>query len=129
MRASPGPPRRCSGRLRVPDRVALAGIVYVLRKGVAWRDVPASVVGCSGVTSGRRLREPTQASIWSQLHAALLTELRMAGLLDMDAAAIDGSHIRALKGVSVVAGRLWGMTLVTARDYVASRVLFGPTWE
>ncbi|WP_453086947.1 transposase [Streptomyces olivochromogenes] len=26
---------RYPGRLRVPDRVALAGIVYVLRKGVA----------------------------------------------------------------------------------------------
>ncbi|MEU1542063.1 transposase, partial [Actinacidiphila glaucinigra] len=47
---------RHPGRLRVPDRVALAGIIYVLRKGVAWRDVPAQVVGCSGVTAWRRLR-------------------------------------------------------------------------
>ncbi|MBY8889477.1 transposase, partial [Streptomyces sp. PTM05] len=36
---------RHPGRLPVPDRVALAGIVYVLRKGVAWRDVPCQVVG------------------------------------------------------------------------------------
>ncbi|WP_443334160.1 hypothetical protein [Streptomyces sp. CB02130] len=35
----------------MPDRVALAGIIYVLRKGVAWRDVPSTVVGCSGVTA------------------------------------------------------------------------------
>jgi hypothetical protein len=35
----------------VPDRVAPAGIFYVLPKGVACRDVPASVVGCSGVTA------------------------------------------------------------------------------
>jgi hypothetical protein len=28
----------------------------------------------------------------------LLGELRAAGLLDMDDAAVDGSHIRALKG-------------------------------
>ncbi|WP_157977439.1 hypothetical protein [Streptomyces triticisoli] len=27
--------------LRVPDRIALSGIVHVLLKGVAWRDVPA----------------------------------------------------------------------------------------
>lgn len=55
----PQPPERryrYPGRLRVPDRVALAGIVYVLRKGVAWRDIPASVVGCSGVTAWRRHR-------------------------------------------------------------------------
>lgn len=41
---------RHPGQLRVPDRVALAGVMYVLRTGVAWRDVPAQTVGCSGVT-------------------------------------------------------------------------------
>ncbi len=38
--------------LRVPDRAALAGVMYVLRTGVAWRDVPAEAVGCSGVRPG-----------------------------------------------------------------------------
>ncbi|WP_443045102.1 transposase [Streptomyces sp. NBC_00223] len=37
---------RHPGWLRMSNRVALTGIVYVLRKGVAWRDVPAQVVGC-----------------------------------------------------------------------------------
>ncbi|WP_405969099.1 IS5 family transposase [Streptomyces sp. NBC_00988] len=96
------PPRRSRryrnpGRLPVPDRVALAGIVYVLRKGVAWRDVPAQVVGCSGVTSWRRLRDWTEAGVWPRLHNALLGELRAWGLLAMDDTAIDGSHVRALK--------------------------------
>ncbi|MFI1407041.1 nuclear transport factor 2 family protein [Streptomyces griseofuscus] len=31
-----------------PDRATLAGVLYVLRTGVAWRDVPAETVGCSG---------------------------------------------------------------------------------
>ncbi|MGW1687598.1 transposase [Streptomyces albidoflavus] len=53
--------KRHPGRLPVPDRVALAGIIYVLRKGVAWRDVSSEVVGCSGVTAWRRLRDRTQA--------------------------------------------------------------------
>ncbi|MFI5825091.1 transposase [Streptomyces rishiriensis] len=41
----PRPPRRHrhAGRLSVSDRAALAGIAYVLRKGVAWRDVPAQL--------------------------------------------------------------------------------------
>ncbi len=34
----------------------------------------------------------------ARLHEVLLAELRMAGLLEMDDAAIDGSHVRALKG-------------------------------
>ncbi|MBG7704172.1 IS5 family transposase [Streptomyces sp. MC1] len=79
----PAPDRRqrYPGRLRVPDRAALAGVMYVLRTGVAWRDVPADAVGCSGVTAWRRLRDWTEADVWPRLHAALLTELRRAGSL------------------------------------------------
>ncbi|WP_435797718.1 transposase [Streptomyces avermitilis] len=47
---------RYPGRLRVPDRVALAAVMYVLRSGVAWRDVPAETVGCSGWDSSARPR-------------------------------------------------------------------------
>ncbi|MFJ7063007.1 IS5 family transposase [Streptomyces microflavus] len=95
----PAPERRRHhpGRLRVPDRAALAGIMYVLRTGVAWRDVPAETVGCSGVTAWRRLRDWTEAGVWSRLHAALLTELRRADLLGLDDCAVDGSHVRGLK--------------------------------
>ena len=89
---------RHPGRLRIPDRVALGGIVYVLRTGVAWRDVPAQLGGCSGVTSWRRLRDWTEAGVWPRLHQNLLAELRRVGLLEMDDCAIDGSHVRALKG-------------------------------
>ncbi|MFB7256845.1 IS5 family transposase [Streptomyces nojiriensis] len=89
---------RYPGRLRVPYRVALAGVMYVLRTGVAWRDVPAEAVGCSGVTAWRRLRDWTEAGVWPRLHAALLTDLRRASLLDVDDCAVDGSHVRALKG-------------------------------
>ncbi|WP_405466722.1 IS5 family transposase [Streptomyces jietaisiensis] len=53
----PRPPRRrrYPGRLPVDDRAALRGIVYVLRKGVSWSDVPTERIGCSGVTAWRRL--------------------------------------------------------------------------
>ncbi len=96
----PAPERRhrYPGRLRVPDRAALAGVMYVLRTGVAWRDVPAETVGCSGVTAWRRLRDWTEAGVWPRLHATLLSELRRADLLDLDDCAVDGSHVRALKG-------------------------------
>lgn len=61
----PAPERRHRhpGRLRVSDRVALAGVLFVLRTGVAWRDVPAETVGCSGVTAWRRLRDWTEAGV------------------------------------------------------------------
>ncbi|WP_106974220.1 IS5 family transposase [Kitasatospora phosalacinea] len=96
----PRPPRRprYPGRLPTDDRAALRGIMYVLCKGVSWRDVPAERTGCSGVTAWRRLRDWSQAGVWPRLHELLLAELRSAGLLEMDDAAVDGSHVRALKG-------------------------------
>lgn len=90
--------RRYPGRLPADDRAALRGIVYVLRTGVTWADVPIETIGCSGVTCWRRLRDWTEAGIWPRLHEILLGELRKAGLLDMEDAAVDGSHVRALKG-------------------------------
>jgi len=71
--------------------------MYVLRTGVAWRDVPTESVGCSGVTAWRRLRDWTEAGVWPRLHAALLIELRRGGL-ELDDCSVDGSHVRALKG-------------------------------
>ncbi|AWN31816.1 IS5 family transposase [Streptomyces sp. NEAU-S7GS2] len=104
MLLPPHPARehRNPGRLRVPDRVALAGIVYVLRGGVAWRDVPSQVVGCSGGTSWRRLRGWTEAGVWPQLHQELLVELRVAGLLEMDDCAIEAPTSGRSKGEHVV---------------------------
>lgn len=96
---------RHAGRSRISDRIALAGILYVLRTGVAWRDVPHQLVGCSGVTAWRRLRDWAEAGLWPQLQTALLTELRAAGLLEMDDCAVDGSHVRALKGGSILGRR------------------------
>lgn len=95
------PPRpsrrhRYPGRLPTDDRAALRGIVYVLRKNVSRRDVPAQRAGCSGVTARRRLGLDL-AGVWPRLHEVLLAELRKTGLLDMDGAAIDGSHVRALE--------------------------------
>ena len=57
-----------------------------------------SLVGCSGVTCWRRLRDWTEAGVWPTLHERLLAQLRALGQLDLDVAAVDGSHVRALKG-------------------------------
>ncbi|QHA07957.1 hypothetical protein GQF42_35950 [Streptomyces broussonetiae] len=36
--------------------------------------------------------------MWQALHELLLAELRAAGQLDFSRAAVDGSHLRAMKG-------------------------------
>jgi transposase len=103
----PHPPRRhrFPGRKPVEDRVALAGIVFVLKTGITWNQLPAEMIGCSGVTCWRRLRDWTEAGVWPRLHELLLAELRTAGQLDLDRCAVDSSHVHALKGGTTLAPR------------------------
>ena len=45
------------GRPRIPDRAALTGIIFVLKTGILWEDLPQEM-GCgSGMTCWRRLRD------------------------------------------------------------------------
>ena len=94
------PPRRFRdpGRLPRKDRAALAGIVHDLITGCTWGQVPTEQFGCSGVTCWRRLRDWTEAGVWTTLHQVLLDELRAAGKLQLNTAVVYGSHVRALKG-------------------------------
>jgi transposase len=93
-------PRRFKypGRRRADDRAALEGIVWVLRTGVGWNRVPTALFGVSGATCWRRLDEWRAAGVWERVRVQLLGELRAAGKLDLSAAIVDSSHIRALKG-------------------------------
>jgi len=89
---------RYPGRLRRDDRAALAGILYILRTGIGWQDLPTAAFGVSGSTCWRRLREWHEQAVWQRLHEVLLAELRAAGALDLAHAVVDSSHLRALKG-------------------------------
>jgi transposase len=92
-------PRRArrgrTGRPRVPDRVALAGIVFVLKTGISWNELPQELRCGSGVTCWRRLREWQQVGVWQQLHQVVLDRLARQGLLDWSRAAVDSVSVRA----------------------------------
>jgi transposase len=89
---------RHPGRKRVPDRAALTGILFVLKTGIPWEDLPQEM-GCgSGMTCWRRLREWNEAGVWDRLHQVLLDELHDAGEIDWSRAVIDSSHVRAKGG-------------------------------
>jgi len=86
------------GRSRIEDRKALTGILFVLKTGINWEDLPCEM-GCgSGMTCWRRLTEWTEAGVWPKLHALLLAELEYAGRIDWSRATIDSSHVRARGG-------------------------------
>ena len=86
------------GRPRLDDELALNGILFVLRTGIAWEDLPQELGFGSGMTCWRRLREWQAAGVWHQLHLMLLAELRGAGRLDFSRASIDGASVPSPRG-------------------------------
>jgi transposase len=95
----PRPRRRTRrGRPRCDDRAALRGILFVLKTGIAWEDLPAEVFGVSGITCWRRLDEWTRAGVFERLQQQLLDELGIRGRIDWSRAAFDSGSIRAKKG-------------------------------
>ena len=90
--------RQYAGRAPIPDRQVLTGILFVLRSGLPWNMLPKEM-GCGcGSTCWRRLVRWQRAGVWKRLHAALLTELRRRGELDLARAIVDSASLRALRG-------------------------------
>ena len=82
----------------VSDRAALTGIIFVLKTGIPWEDLPQEM-GCgSGMTCWRRLRAWQQAGVWRRLHEVLLDRLGAAGKIDWSRASADAASVPA-KGV------------------------------
>jgi len=97
----PPKPRRFRypGRKPLGDREALTGILFVLKTGIPWEDLP-SEMGCGcGMTCWRRLQAWQQAGAWVKLHQVLLRKLDDADKIDWSRAAIDSSFARAFGGV------------------------------
>ena len=91
-------PKKKAGRPRVPDRACLTGIVFVLKTGIQWEDLPREM-GCGcGMTCWRRLRDWQEAGVWLSLHRVLLDRLGEAGRIDWSRASVDSSTVPA-KGV------------------------------
>jgi transposase len=78
------------GRPRVSDEAALNGIVFVLRTGIPWEELPQQLGFGSGMTCWRRLRAWQASGVWNRLHRLLLNELHSAGLLGLGEGFPDG---------------------------------------
>src|SRR4051794_20441900 len=84
------------GRPRATDRDCLEGLLWLLRTGARWRDLPVDLP--SGSTCWRRLRDWAGDGVLEDVQAALVVELAGRGKLDLRELYADATFIRAKKG-------------------------------
>ena len=86
------------GRPPVDNRKALTGIIFVLKTGIPWEELPQEM-GCGcGMTCWRRLRDWQRAGVWNRVKQVLLARLREADKLDFSRATVDAAYSRAFGG-------------------------------
>lgn len=87
-----------AGRKRTDPRKIFTGIVFVLKTGVPWRDLPATDAFPAGPTCRMWLVRWHRAGVWKKLSSILLSELRKKGRLKMNYAVVDSISQRAPGG-------------------------------
>ena len=94
----PRKPKRADGkgRPRVKDKEVMEGILWVLRSGARWKDLPKEYP--SYQTCHRRFQEWTKAGVFEKLMKKTIRRARKQGVIELDECFIDGSFSPAKKG-------------------------------
>ncbi len=94
----PHPASPKGGRPRADDRECLEGILWLLRCGARWQDIPVDLP--SGSTCWRRLQAWAGDGVLEDIQAALVGELADRGKVDLRELFADATFIRAKKGAA-----------------------------
>ena len=84
------------GRPWIGHRAVIDGILWVLKTGARWRDLPNEYP--SPATCWRRLKHWDEDGTWERLWRAFLAELDARARLQWETAFIDGTFAAAKKG-------------------------------
>lgn len=87
------PQKPVTGKPNRDHRTVVEAILWRLRTGAPWRDLPERYGPWSTVYG--RFRRWRLAGIWDRVFAAILREADAAGRVDWDQHFMDGSSIRA----------------------------------
>ena len=98
-KARPGQP----GRPPRDPREVLNGILWVLRTGAPWMDMPDRYPPYQ--TCHRRFQQWTRSGVFAKILTALAEDLRSRGGLDLSEGFIDGTFAPAKKGATAWAPR------------------------
>ena len=119
------PQKPASGRPAADHRRILNGILWKLRTGAPWRDLPERYGSWSTVHS--RFRRWRLAGVWDRVLAAVQQQADAAGQLDWDVHFVDGTIIRAHQhAAGAKKGILRRRRLVAARAASARRFTSEP---
>lgn len=94
-KVDPGPQ---GGRPWADNRAVFEGILWILKSGARWKDLPREYP--SPATCWRRLNKWEQDGVWEDIWEVYLGELNAKGLLDLQECFIDATFMPAKKGVS-----------------------------
>ena len=89
------------GRPRVTPRACVEGIIWILRTGARWRDLPKRFP--SKATCWRRMDAWSKAGIWEKAWGRLARALDRQGKVHRDEHFADGSFAPAKKGANALA--------------------------
>lgn len=90
------PKLRSKGRPWKNNREVFEGILWILRSGARWKDLPERYPSPS--TCWRRLKLWEEQDVWLDLWRAFLSELDKRGRLDWAEVFMDGTFAPAKKG-------------------------------
>ena len=96
--SKPKPRADGRGRPRQDDRAVLSGILWILRSGAAWQDLPERFV--SYQTCHRRFQYWVRTGTLKRVLETLAEDLRARGKLDLAQCFIDGTFVGAKKGAA-----------------------------
>lgn len=122
----PRPAKRADGkgRPRVDNRAILNGILWVMRTGAPWHDMPNRYPPYQ--TCHRRFQEWVRAGTFETLLRKLVQDVKERGDLDLTECFIDGTFVMAKKGAQewekpsgarVQSSWQWQMALVFLSPY------------
>lgn len=93
------PRKKRRGRARVDDRRTINGILFILRTGCRWKDMPRAYGAYQ--TCWKRLVRWQREGVWKKVLRVLLGQLGKRGRLKLSHGILDASFAAAKKGVAV----------------------------
>lgn len=82
------------GRPPVENRIVFTCLVFMLKTGIGWRDMPSELGACEK-TVRARLKQWSEQGLWGRIFEQLLTKLNAIGAIDLAEVLIDGGLVKA----------------------------------